>query len=129
MSYPIRSGIWFQNEDDFNKVAADLKDLLDYTKKDKLFVHWETYWNGKTVEIFEAIAKKYPEMTCMGYSEYYCMGGASGLSITINRGHIDIQKYESFDDFSEYKDEEDTEYIAVDNKEIYAKPEKVTAPF
>ena len=59
MSYPIRSGIWFQDEDDFNKVAADLKDLLDYTEKDRFFVHWETYGNGETVEIFEAIAKKY----------------------------------------------------------------------
>ena len=57
------------------------------------------------------------------------MGGASGLSITINRGHIDIQEYESFDDFSEYEDEEDTEYIAVDDRKIYAKPEKITAPF
>ena len=57
------------------------------------------------------------------------MGGASGLSITINRGHIDIQKYESFDDFSEYEHEEDSKYIAIDSKETYAKPEKVTAPF
>ncbi len=131
MSYPIRNGIWFQNEDDFNKATADLKDLLDYTENDRLFVHWETYGNGETVEIFESIAKKYPKMTCMGYSEYCCMGGASGLSITINRGHIDIQEYESFDDFSEYEDEneEDLEYIAVDSKEIYTKPEKIIAPF
>ena len=131
MSYPIRSGIWFQNENDFNKVAADLKDLLDYTENNRLFVHWETYGNGETVEIFEAIAKKYPEITCMGYSEYCCMGGASGLSITINRGHIDIQEYESFDDFSD----EDLAYTEEEIKELvesakeFIKKHPMTNPF
>lgn len=109
MSYPIRHGIWFQRKDDFDKVAADLKDIIDYTEKDKLFIHWESYKQHDT-DIFEAIAKKYPEMTCMGYSEYCCMGGGSGLSITINRGDVNVQEYESFDDFSDYEENEtDTE--------------------
>ena len=100
MSYPIRAGIWFQNESDFDKVTDDLKDVFDYANKERLFAHWENY-KQHDVDIFEGIAEKYPTMTCMGYSEYCGMGGATGLSITINRGHIDIQEYEYYDDFSD----------------------------
>ena len=114
MSYPIRAGIWFQNEEDFNKVAADMKDRLDRIDKDRYFIHWETYGHHD-IWVFKGIAEKYPEITCMGYSQYCGMGGASGLSITVNRGHVDIQEYEYYDDFSDedltYTEEEVKEHV------------------
>ena len=113
MSYPIRAGIWFQDEDDLNKVAADMKDkLIDEIDKDHCFIYWETY-KHHDVEVFENIAKKYPKMTCMGFSQYCGFGGGEHLSITVNRGHVDIQESLEIDDPADYgweeEDEEDIE--------------------
>lgn len=115
MSYPIRHGIWFKDKDDFDKVVADLEDTIDGAEEDKLFIHWESY-KQHDVEVFENIAKKYPEMTCMGYSEYCGMGGGTSLSITVNRGHVDIQEACIVDDPSVYGYEEEDE-IDMEEKE------------
>ena len=124
MSYPIRSGIWFQDEDDFNKVAADFKDLFDDINKDKLFLHWETYGNGETVEIFESIAKKYPKMTCMGYCQYCGFGGGTHLSVTVNQGDVNVKEELIVEDPAEYEDDsESVYYVTMDGREIYVKPD------
>ena len=85
-----------------------MEDTIDGAEEDKLFIHWESY-KQHDVEVFENIAKKYPEMTCMGYSEYCGMGGGTSLSITINRGHVDIQEACIVDDPSVYGYEEEDE--------------------
>ena len=120
-----------------------MKDTLDYVNQDKLFIHWENY-QQHDIYIFEEIAQKYPEMTCMGYSEYCGMGGGTGLSITINRGHIDIQEYESYDDFSDedftYTEEEIEKHIEAAREFVKKHPilprivknrsaSKIAAPF